>query len=105
MDPGAFHYDVGFSLLAFMRRDYQGAVAAARAVTELNPAFSAASKPYLAALGHLGDDREAAMVRRRLMLVEPSFTVKRFLKTTPLEQEADRDHFAEGLRLAGVPEA
>ncbi len=104
MDPGAFHYDVGFSLLAFLRRDYQGAVTAGRAVTELNPAFSAAGKPYLAALGYLGDDREAAVVRRRLLTLEPSFTVARFLKTTPLERPEDREHFAEGLRLAGLPE-
>ena len=104
MDPGAFHYDVAFCLLAVLRRDYQGAVEAGRSVTELNPAFAAACKPHLAALGHLGDDREAAQVRRRLLLIEPGFTVSRFLATTPLEGAENLAHFAEGLRLGGLPE-
>ena len=44
------------------------------------------------------------MVRRRLLAIEPDFTVDRFIATSPLERENDRDHYAEGLRLAGVPE-
>ena len=44
------------------------------------------------------------MVRRRLLAIEPDFTVERFIATSPLERESDRDHYAEGLRLAGVPE-
>jgi len=43
-------------------------------------------------------------VRRRLLTIEPDFTVERFIATSPLERESDRDHYAEGLRLAGVPE-
>ena len=44
------------------------------------------------------------MVRRRLMAIEPDFNLERFVATSPLERESDRDHYAEGLRLAGVPE-
>ena len=33
MDPSAFHYDIGFSLVALARRDYEGAVAAAAAAS------------------------------------------------------------------------
>ena len=105
MDPNAFHYDVGFSLVALMKRDYEGAVATGRSVSEMNPAFSAACKPYLAALGHLGQLQEAAVVRRRLLAIDPGFTVEAHLKNTPFERVQDREHFAQGLRLAGVPEA
>jgi hypothetical protein len=35
--------------------------------------------------------------------MEPEFTVERYLATTPLEREADRQHVAAGFRLAGVP--
>ncbi len=104
MDPNAFHYDVGFSLVALMKRDYEGAVAAGRTVSEMNPAFSAACKPYLAALGHLGQMQEAAVVRRRLFAIDPSFDIKRFLLASPFGRVQDREHFANGLRLAGVPE-
>jgi hypothetical protein len=38
------------------------------------------------------------------MALEPDFTVERFLASTPLQREVDRELFAEGLRLAGVPE-
>ena len=44
------------------------------------------------------------MTRQRLMALEPDFTVERFLASTPLQREVDRELFAEGLRLAGVPE-
>jgi len=75
-----------------------------RAVSEMNPTFSENFKPYLAALGHLGRAQEAALVRRRLLTLEPGFSVERFLAATPLERESDREHYAEGLRLAGVPD-
>ena len=104
LDPQAFHYDVGFSLVALMRRDYEGAVVAGRTVTEMNAAFSAAYKPYLAALGHLGQLQEAAVVRRRLLAVEPGFTIALFIKSSPYARAQDLEHFAKGLRAAGIPE-
>ncbi len=104
LDPHAFFYDAFFVLIHLLKRDYESAVAVGRAVSEMNPSFSATYKPYLAALGHLGRAQEAAVVRRRLMAIEPDFTVERFIATSPLERESDRELFAEGLRLAGVPE-
>ena len=104
MDPHAFQYDVGFSIVALMKRDYEAAVMAGRAVSEMNPAFAAACKPYLAALGYLGQTQEAAVVRRRLLAVEPGFTLQTFLSTSPYVYQKDREHMAQGLRLAGLPE-
>jgi hypothetical protein len=69
----------------------------------MNPSFTSSHKLYLSALGHTGRAQEAARVRQRLILLEPDFTVERFLATTPLEREADRRLCAEGLALAGVP--
>ena len=101
LDPHAFFFDAFFILIHLLKRDYESAVAAGRSVSEMNPSFSATYKPYLAALGHLGRTQEAAVVRRRLLAIEPDFTVERFIGTSPLERESDRDHYAEGLRLAG----
>ena len=70
----------------------------------MNPAFSSSCKPYLAALGHLGQLQEAAVVLRRLLAIDPGFTIENYLKASPFVRESDRDHFAQGLRLAGVPE-
>lgn len=105
LDPGAFQYDVAFSIVALLKGDYEGAVAAGRSVSELNPAFSAACKPYLAALGHLGQSTEATVVRRRLFAIEPGFSVQHFLESEPYERTHDRERFAAGLRLAGIPES
>jgi TolB-like protein len=104
LDPHAFFFDAFFVLIRLQKRDYESAVAVARAVMEMNPSFSATYKPYLSALGHLGRSQEAAVVRRRLQGIEPNFTVQRFIATSPLERERDRDHYVTGLRLAGVPE-
>ncbi|MGE4044414.1 MAG: BTAD domain-containing putative transcriptional regulator [Acetobacteraceae bacterium] len=104
LDPHAFFFDAFFILIHLLKRDYESAVETGRTVSELNPAFSASYKPYLAALGHLRREQEAAVVFRRLQALEPDFTIERFVATTPLERESDRQHYAEGLRLAGVPE-
>ena len=104
LDPHAFFFDAFFILIHLMKRDYESAVMAGRAVSEMNPSFSATYKPYLSALGHLGREQEAAVVRRRLLSIEPDFTIERFITTSPLEREIDREHYAQGLRLAGIPE-
>ncbi len=49
-------------------------------------------------------EQEASIVRRRLLELEPDFSVSRFVATTPLERETDKLHYAQGLRLAGLPE-
>jgi DNA-binding SARP family transcriptional activator/TolB-like protein len=104
LDPHAFVFDTIFVLIHLMKRDYETAVTMGQTVSQLNPSFSATYKPYLAALGHLRRDQEATIVRRRLLALEPDFTVERFLQTTPLERESDKMHYAEGLRLGGIRE-
>jgi DNA-binding SARP family transcriptional activator/TolB-like protein len=104
LDPHAFFFDTAFIIVALLKQDYQAAVTAGRLVSEMNAGFSGACKPYLAALGHLGQTEEAAVVRQRLMAIEPGFTVSRFLQVNPYERVEQMQAYAEGLRLAGVPE-
>jgi DNA-binding SARP family transcriptional activator/TolB-like protein len=102
LDPHAFFFDVGFGIIHLLRHEYEAAAVTGRAFTQLNPSFSGGYKPYLAALGYLGNTQEAASVLRRLLTIEPDFTIERFLSKLPIEDAAQRDHYAEGLRLAGV---
>ena len=104
LDPHAFFYDTFFIHIHLLKRDFESAIAVGRTVSEMNPSFSASHKLYLAALGHTGRSQEAAIVRQRLLTLEPDFTVERFMATTPIEREADRAVYSEGLRLAGVVE-
>lgn len=103
LDPQAFFFDTARIIVALLKRDHLAAVEIGREVTSINPSFTAAIKPYLSALGHLGLSDEIEIVRTRLLSLEPSFSVSRFLSTTPLERPSDRDHFAAGLTLADVP--
>ena len=102
LDPHAFLFDGFFTVIYLMKRDYSAAVTVGRTVTQLNPSLSAGFKPYLAALGYLDLRQEAAAVRQRLLAIEPDFTIERFLRLSPFEREADREHYAEGLRRAGA---
>jgi DNA-binding SARP family transcriptional activator/TolB-like protein len=102
LDPLAFFFDAIFGMIQFMKHDYEAAVQIGRSVTQIGPAFSGGYKPYIAALGYLGREQEAATVLQRLLALEPEFTIERFLSKTPLEQIADREHYAEGLRRAGA---
>ena len=62
LDPLAFFFDSVFGMIHLLRHEYEAAAQIGRAVTQLNPAFSGGYKPYLAALGHLGREQEAATV-------------------------------------------
>jgi DNA-binding SARP family transcriptional activator len=102
LDPLAFFFDAIFGMIAFLKHDYEAAAQAGRSATQIGPGFSGGYKPYLAALGYLGRADEAAIVLQRLRAIEPDFTIERFLSKTPLEGIAAREHYAEGLRLAGA---
>jgi adenylate cyclase len=104
LDPYAFIFNSFFTLIYLLKRDYEAAVAAGRSATQINQSLSAGFKPYLAALGHLGRRQEAAIALRRLLAIEPDFTVQRFLQCAPFARDGDRENYAQGLRLAGVPE-
>ena len=104
LDPHAFFFDAFFVLIYLLKRDYETAAEMGRTVSQLNPSFSASLKPYLAALGHLGREQEAAAVRQKLLMLEPDFTIERFMEVTPMENDVDRQNYAKGLRLAGIQE-
>jgi DNA-binding SARP family transcriptional activator/TolB-like protein len=103
LDPLAFFFDSVFGMIHLLRHEYEPAASVGRSVIQLNPSFSGGYKPYLASLGHLGLEQEATSVLRRLLAIEPDFTVERFMTKTGLEKPADRDNYARGLLLAGAP--
>ena len=104
MDPNAFIFDAGMALLELTRRDYSAAILLARRSSELHPYFTAGLKHYLSALGHGGLTAEADVVKTRLLLLEPRYTVQGAIRCSPFEQAAETGHYAAGLRSAGLPE-
>jgi DNA-binding SARP family transcriptional activator/TolB-like protein len=103
-DPQAYFYDTARIIVALLQHRHEQAVEIGREVSQMNPAFSAACKPYLAALGHLGHEQEAEAVRARLQEIEPDFSIARFSQGIPFERPQDREHYVEGLRRAGIKE-
>jgi DNA-binding SARP family transcriptional activator/TolB-like protein len=95
LDPFAFMFDGFATLIHLLKRDHEAAVATGRSVTQMAPMSAGGFRPYLAALGHLGRTQEASIARRRVLTLEPG---------SPLERHSDKQHVAEGLRLAGIRE-
>lgn len=93
-----------FATAHLLKREYEPAAIIGRRVVMANPQFVNGYKPLISALGHLGKIDEAAPHVRTLLDLEPIFTVQRFAQAYPLKREIDRQHYMEGLRLAGVPE-
>jgi tetratricopeptide (TPR) repeat protein len=103
-DPHVFFFDMALIMPHLMSGDYASAIDVGRRAIELNPWFSSAYKGYLAALGHLNKTREAAEVLRRLLDLEPGFSVQEATSRSPLVRPQDIACYADGLRQAGLPE-
>ena len=68
------------------------------------PNFVNAYKPLIVSLGYLGLVEEARSYLRRLLQLEPGFSLHAFRETYPFRKVSDREHYIEGLRKVGVPE-
>ncbi len=86
-----------------MKRQYKDAVEVGRRVVHFTPAFVNGYKPLIAALGHLRRPKQAAPYIKKLLEIEPDFSLRKFAQNYPLAQDRDREHYMEGLRRAGVP--
>jgi TolB-like protein len=102
-DPHLFFFDMALTMPHLLLGEYEVAVEVGRRSIELNPGFTSTYKGQLSALGHLGREREAEVIRTRLLELEPGFTVAQAVARSPLSRQADLDVYAEGLRRAGLP--
>ena len=103
-DPYFSLFETMYPVAYVFKGDYARAAMIGRRVVNSNPEFSNGYKPLIAALGHLGRRAEAQAYVDRLRQLEPRFTVAHFSKVYPFRRGSDRERYAEGLRLAGVPE-
>jgi TolB-like protein/CheY-like chemotaxis protein len=103
-DPHNFFFETSLAIPLLLSGQYDAAARAGRRARSLHSGLSSTFKTLLAALGHLGASREAAEVRKALLALEPGFSVVSALARSPLQRAEDRKRYAEGLRLAGIPE-
>lgn len=103
-DPHAFFFDMALMMPHYLLGDFATAASLGRRAVELNPGFSSTYKGYLAALGQLGHEQEAARIRARLLALEPAFSISDALERSPMMRTQDRALYADGLRRAGLRE-
>ena len=101
--PCTFLFDAGMARVELGRRDYPAAVQWGRRVSEAAPQYLPGLKHHLAALGHSGLASEADATRARLLALAPGYTIRTAIECSPYEHAADMEHYAAGLRLAGLP--
>lgn len=103
-DPNFCTFETAYAIAYFFKGEYEQAVLVGRRAAKTNPGFSAAYKPLIASLGHLGRPDEAKPYIAKLLALETNFTVQRFGEVYPIKHQSDRERYMEGLRRAGVPE-
>ena len=104
LDPYSSWFEHLYTIAYTFKRDYERAVIVGRRSTRANPEFVAGYRPLIASLGHLGRREEARPYVEKLLSLQPDFTIEHFGRTYPFKWDEDRQHYLEGLRLAGVPE-
>lgn len=103
-DPYSHFFENAYAMAHLFNRDYEQAASIGRRVVKANPEFINSYKPLIAALGYLGLRDEAKGHIEAVLALEPTFSVEEFGASYPFKRDIDREHYMEGLRLAGVPE-
>ncbi len=104
MHMTAHRYDAAFIYAALLKGDFAGARLAGRTISAVNPHHALPLRPYLSALGHLGDADEIAVVRSRLEAMFPHCTITWFRRNNPFKRPGHTELVIDGLRKAGVAE-
>lgn len=101
-DPHGFFRDGALLIVELLSGNYEEACALGRRITQLQPRYSAAYKPYLAALGHLNRRAEAARVAAKLASLEPNFATRTFIRNAPYVRKEHLEIYVRGFKLAGL---
>jgi tetratricopeptide (TPR) repeat protein len=104
LDPHFPWLETFYTIAYVFKGDYARAVLVGRRAVKANPDFVAGYKPLIASLGQLNRREEALPYVRKLLSLEPNFTVDRFGQVYPIKKSSDRERYMTGLRMAGVPE-
>jgi adenylate cyclase len=103
-DPMSFFFCTVAGIAELVAGRYDQAVGWLRKALRMNGRFVPCHRTLTAALALSGDVPGAQLAARDLLAIEPRFRVSVFTSWYPLRRPDDRERFAIGLRLAGVPE-
>lgn len=103
-DPLNFFFWVIAGIGEFVAGRYEEAVVWMKKSNRANPTLVATLRMLTATLALNGDEEEAKAAAVKLLELEPSFRVSKFLKWYPLQRKEDRAKLAKGLNMAGLPD-
>jgi adenylate cyclase len=102
LNPAAPHwYTWNLGIAHYLARRYDDAVTALR---RGRPLGAMAYRWLAASYAQLGREADAKDAAAEYLKRTPDFSLARHLEMLHFQQAADRDHYAEGLRKAGLPE-
>jgi adenylate cyclase len=102
LNPAAPRWYTWYLGIAFyLARRYDEAVTALR---RGRPLGSMAYRWLAAAYGQLGREQDAKAAAEEYLKLTPDFAIGRHLETLHFRYPEDREHYAEGLRKAGLPD-
>jgi TolB-like protein/Tfp pilus assembly protein PilF len=102
-DPFSFLHEHILSQAHYAAGNYEDAIAWGRASAFSNPLHVPSWRTLIASLVAVGRLSDAQEPCRRVLALEPDFSLKRLAERTPLNEKA-RDAFVEHLRRAGLPD-
>ena len=102
LNPAAPHwYAWNLGVAYYLTRRYEEAITALR---KGRPLGAMASRWLAASYAQLGREQEAQAAAAEYLKQTPNFSLDRHLRMLHFQHAEDRDHYAEGLRRAGLPE-
>ncbi|HEV3185917.1 MAG TPA: hypothetical protein VGZ49_13615, partial [Xanthobacteraceae bacterium] len=101
-DPFSAIYNGIASYAQFVGRRYDEAMRLAREGIRLRADFVGAHRVLTAAAAMAGQDDVAAAALHELRRAQPNISLAWIAKQMPIKQEAEREHYLEGFRRAGL---
>jgi TolB-like protein/DNA-binding winged helix-turn-helix (wHTH) protein len=98
--PYNYHFHLGQAYFVLHR--YNEAIAAFQLGLSSNPASERMRVWLAAALAYSGDIDAAKWEGEQIMMANADFSLDRVSQAFPFKNQADTEHFLEGLRLAGL---
>jgi TolB-like protein/Tfp pilus assembly protein PilF len=101
-DPLSALYHGAASYAHYVGRDYEQAIQASRESIRLRGDFVGAYRVLVAAAAMAGQATLAAAALQDLRRVQPGVSLRWVARDLPIKLDADREHYLEGLRRAGL---
>ncbi|MDE2063505.1 MAG: adenylate/guanylate cyclase domain-containing protein [Bradyrhizobium sp.] len=104
LDPGLYSMQTATALAHFVAGHYSESILWAEKALRENPNFLPAIRIIAASAGNSDQPERARKAAKRMLEIDPAFSISRLADHVPLRRPDDLARYAEGLRRAGLPE-